>query len=146
MPASAQARVMADGRVDAGPVQLATAPGSAADVAGAVVAGGAGLCGAELSGAEPGAALVGGAVTGTAVPGAAPPDAVAAGAAATGVVGGIGEDAGAVVGDASDDARRVAVAEAAGVRAVLPPCAVHALTARASPRPAPAANFPTKKW
>jgi hypothetical protein len=46
MPASAQASVMTDGRVLAGPVQSATTPGSAADVTGA------GLDGTVLGGNE----------------------------------------------------------------------------------------------
>ena len=123
---------MADGRVDAGPTQSATAPGRA----------GAELAGTELAGTElDGATLAGVALVGAVVPGPATPGPLVAGAE-----GDVGDDAGEVVGDASDDARSVAVAVAPGVLAVLPPWVVHAVTARASPSPAPAANFPTKKW
>jgi len=109
-PASAQASVTADGRVAAGPAQLATAPGSAAEVADAVGAG------AVVVGAVLGGAVLDGAALSGAAPGAVVP-----GAAVAGVEGDVSDDAGEVVGDASDDARSVAVAEAAGVLAVVPP-------------------------
>ena len=111
IPASAQVSVMMDGRVLAGPTQLATTPGSAPDVAGTELAG-------------------------VAVPGAA--------IAVADVDGGVGADAGEVVGDAEDDTRGVVVAEAAGMLEVLLLFGVHAVAARASPSTAPAPNFPKK--
>jgi hypothetical protein len=113
---------MVDGRAATGPTQLATAPGSAPDLAGAELAG-AGLAGAELAG--------------VAVPG------VATGVADAG--GGVGADACGVVGDVDDNARGFAAAEAAGVLEVLLLFGVHAVAARASPSAAPTAKFPMKR-
>lgn len=132
MPASAQASVMTDGRVLAGPVQWATTPGSAAGVTGPELDGagldGAGLDGAELDGAE---------LAGVAVP------AVAIGVADAG--GGVGADACGVVGDVDDNAPGFAAAETAGVLEVPLLFDVHAVTARASPSTAPTAKFPMKR-
>jgi hypothetical protein len=123
---------MVDGRAVTGPTQLATAPGSAPDLAGAELAGtglaGSGLAGAELAGAE---------LAGVAVPG------VTTGVADAG--GGVGAVACGVVGDADDNAPGFAAAETAGVPEVVLLFDVHAVTARASPTTAPTAKFPMKR-
>ncbi|MCW2930481.1 MAG: hypothetical protein JWM19_1443 [Actinomycetia bacterium] len=108
---------MVDGRAATGPTQLATAPGSAPDLAGAGLAG-AGLVGVAVRGVATGVADVD---------------------------GGVGADAWGVAGDVDDNARGFAAAEAVGVLEVLLLFGVHAVAARASPSAAPTAKFPMKR-